>query len=125
MTAVVSNTTAGPGFWATIGGGIKTGALWAGRTIKVGFTDYLVPAIKKIWPAVQKLFQKAWAFIKTAPGLGTLGCIIGVAAGVSLLAIAHRDGQGKGKRILLHILAVAAFIFGVGALAAGITFGIR
>lgn len=123
MSAAVTTASTSNGFWASLGGGIRNGALWLGRSVKAGFNNYLVPALKKLWVLAKAGFARAWAFLKTAPGLGTLGCIIGTGIGISLLAIAHRDNTSTLKRVLLRIFAVVSFVLGAGALAAGITLG--
>jgi hypothetical protein len=120
------------GFWS-VGGStpkaaicviIKNGIVWCGRVIKLLFSDYLIPVIKKILFAIRTGFEVIWKFINTAPGMGTLGCLIGTGFGLTLIAIS-RKGLRKDKKVMrlaLHIFAGLSFLCSAGALAAGLAF---
>lgn len=133
MSVSVEMVPVQKGFWSGIGSatktvciGFKDGVVWCGRMVKTLFTDYIIPAIRKIWPRIVAACKYLWNFIKTAPGLGALGCLLGVGAGLSILAIANKDSMKNRKvtRVALILLASLVFIAGAGALGAGIAFGV-
>lgn len=115
------------GVFKTIGKGIKDAVVWCGRVIKVLFTDYIVPAMKKVWPYIVSALTAVWNFLKTPAGLGTMGLLAGIGIGLGLLAYANTDTVEDEKdivtRVMLRVFAGLSFALGGAAFAVGIAFG--
>lgn len=121
-------------FWGSVGGAFKTvgtaikdAVVWCGHVIKVLFTDYIVPAMKKVWPYIVSALTAVWNFIKTPAGLGTMGLLTGIGIGIGLLSYANTDNVEDQKdivtRIMLRVFAGISFALGGAAFAVGIAFG--
>lgn len=135
MSATLANVElVSKDFWGSVGGAIETVAtaikdvvVWCGHVIKVLFTDYIVPGMKKVWPYIVSGLSALWSFLKTPVGLGTMGLVAGVGVGLGLLAYANRDEVEDGKdivtRVMLRVFAGLSFALGGAAFAAGIAFG--
>jgi len=111
----------------TVCSGIKDAALWCGRVIKVIFTDYIIPAMKKIWPFIQKCLIYIWEFMKTPAGIGTTCCFAGIGVGLALLAFANLDSiEDEANfiaRVMLRVFAGFSFAIAGASLAVGIALG--
>lgn len=129
MSTTLTNTQMVPkDFWGSVGNAIKDAVMWCGRTIKVLFTDYIVPGMKKIWPYILTGLTFIWEFLKTPAGLGTMGLIAGVSIGLALLSYANIESVEKEEdivtRIMLRVFAGISFALGGAAFAVGIALGV-
>lgn len=134
MGLALSNAELIPkGFWETtgniaksVGSAIVSAAVWCGHAIKVLFTDIIIPGMIKIWPYVAAGFVATWEFLQTPIGLGTIGLVLGIAAGVNLLIYAHaiRNEKNIVAVVALRIAAVVAFVLGGAAFAFGLATGL-
>ena len=107
---------------------VKEAAIWCGHVLKVLWVDYLVPAMKFIWPYIVSAASFIGRMLITAPGLGTLGLLAGVSASAACFAWSethHLQGPGhRGHRLLFQIAAIAFAVLGGAAFATGIILGI-
>lgn len=116
-------TAAGATFQA-----IKSACLWCGHVIKVIAVDYIVPGMKFVWPYLVRGGAYVGSLLITAPGLGSIGLILGIGASAACFALAeskHFEGEEyRLQRILLHVAAVAFAVLGGAAFATGIALGV-
>lgn len=89
----------------TTGQAVKSAAVWLGRTIKSGFNNYLIPAIKKIWSYIAPLLRAVFSFLRTGFGLGAVVAL----GGLILHEVAERNFTGEegtaARRVINFIAA--------------------
>lgn len=108
--------------------GIKNVCLWCGHIVKVAAVDYLFPAMRFIWPYISAVACFAGRMLLTAPGLGTMGLLVGISASAACFAYSKSgDLKGPGYRVhrwTLQIAAIAFAALGGASFATGIALGI-
>lgn len=67
---------------------IKKAAIWGGRKIQLGFTNYLVPAVKAIWSWSASSFNILKDAVHTGPGCLFAMAAVFFVAGVTAFKIA-------------------------------------
>jgi hypothetical protein len=107
----------------SVGASISSGAKWLGRSVSNGWTNYIVPAVSRVWGWTVIGANYAWQglktagsfianFLRTPVGLGSAG----IAFGVALIASAEVNALQK-AHLYLEVLALR--IAGAAAIIAG------
>lgn len=99
------------------GHAVVNATVWLGHKISVGFNNYLVPAISKVWSLIKSGFSYTVSFFRTGPGLATLG----FSAGAGLIALSFSKNFEGNVAARAGLIALGSLAIVGGGIAVGLT----